>query len=147
MRYKHVLAAVDVTEEAGQVLAMAREVADEHKAKLSILTVVKPLTHVYGGLDMVSYTQISVNFEEEAKAQAKVQVQAMAAEKGIGGDEVQVSVGSPVTQIVDSAERMGADLIVTGSHGKHGLGLMLGSTANGVLHRANCDVLTVRIKD
>ena len=147
MRYKQVLAAVDVTEEAGQVLAMAREVADEHKAKLSILTVVKPLTHVYGGLDMVSYTQISVNFEEEAKAQAKVQVQAMAAEKGVDGDEVQVSVGSPVTQIVDSAERMGADLIVTGSHGKHGLGLMLGSTANGVLHRANCDVLTVRIKD
>lgn len=147
MRYKHVLAAVDVTEEAGQVLAMAREVADEHKAKLSILTVVKPLTHVYGGLDMVSYTQISVNFEEEAKAQAKVQVQAMAAEKGVDGDEVHVSVGSPVTQIVDSAERMGADLIVTGSHGKHGLGLMLGSTANGVLHRANCDVLTVRIKD
>jgi len=147
MKYKHVLAAVDVTEEAGQVLAMAREVADEHKAKLSILTVVKPLTHVYGGLDMVSYTQISVNFEEEAKAQAKVQVQAMAAEIGVDGDDVHVSVGAPVTQIVDSAERMGADLIVTGSHGKHGLGLMLGSTANGVLHRANCDVLTVRIKD
>lgn len=147
MKYKHILAAVDVTEEAGQVLAIARQVADEHKAELSLMTVVKPLTHVYGGLDMVSYTQISVNFEEEAKAQAKVQVGVMAEEKGVDGDEVHVSVGSPVTQIVDSAERMGADLIVIGSHGKHGIGLLLGSTANGVLHRANCDVLTVRIKD
>ncbi len=147
MKYKHILAAVDVTEEADQVLAIARQVADEHKASLSVVTVVKPLTHVYGGLDMVSYTQISVNFEEEAKAQAKVQVGAMAAQKGIDSNEVHVSVGAPVTQIVDSAERMGVDLIVIGSHGKHGIGLLLGSTANGVLHRANCDVLTVRIKD
>ena len=147
MKYKHILAAVDVTEEADEVLAIARQVADEHKATLSVVTVVKPLTHVYGGLDMVSYTQISVNFEEEAKAQAKIQVGAKAEQKGVGGNDVHISVGAPVTQIVDCAERMGADLIVIGSHGKHGIGLLLGSTANGVLHRANCDVLTVRIKD
>ena len=147
MRYKHVLAAVDVTEEAAEVLAMAREVADEHEAALSVVTVVKPLTQVYGGLDMVSYTQVSVNFEEEAKAQAQSQVEALAAQVGIPAGDVHVSIGSPVTQIVDEAERLGADIIVVGSHGKHGLGLLLGSTANGVLHRAGCDVLTIRIKD
>jgi universal stress protein A len=147
MRYKHVLAAVDLTEEATEVLAMAREVADEHGARLSVVTVVKPLTHVYGGLDMVSYTQVSVNFEEEARAQAQAQVEALAAPVGIPAADVHVSVGSPVTQIIDDAERLGADLIVVGSHGKHGLGLLLGSTANGVLHRAACDVLTIRIKD
>ena len=147
MTYKHILAAVDVTEEAGQVLAMARAVADEHSARLSVTTVVKPLTHVYGGLDMVSYTQVSVNFEEEARAQAQAQVEALAAEVGVAAKDVHVSVGSPATQIVDDAERFGADLIVVGSHGKHGLGLLLGSTANGVLHRAQCDVLTIRIKN
>ena len=147
MRYKHVLAAVDVTEEAAEVLAMAREVADEHQAKLSVVTVVRPLTHVYGGLDMVSYTQVSVNFEEEARAQAQAQVEALGAQVGVPAGDVHVSIGSPVTQIVDEAERLGADLIVVGSHGKHGLGLLLGSTANGVLHRAACDVLTIRIRD
>ena len=39
----------------------------------------------------------------------------------------------------------GADLIVVGSHGRHGLALLLGSTANGVLHGATCDVLAVRV--
>ena len=37
------------------------------------------------------------------------------------------------------------DVIVVGSHGKHGLALLLGSTANGVLHGANRDVLAVRV--
>jgi universal stress protein A len=44
------------------------------------------------------------------------------------------------------AEELGVDLIVMGTHGRHGLGLLLGSTATGVLHGCPCDVLTVRIK-
>ena len=38
------------------------------------------------------------------------------------------------------------DLIVVGSHGRHGLALLLGSTANDVLHGAPCDVLAVHLK-
>ena len=38
------------------------------------------------------------------------------------------------------------DLIVVGSHGRHGLALLLGSTANDVLHGAPCDVLAVRLQ-
>lgn len=44
------------------------------------------------------------------------------------------------------AEEQKADLIVIGSHGRHGLGRLLGSTANGVLQGAPCDVLAVRIR-
>ncbi|MBA6354230.1 universal stress protein, partial [Colwellia sp. BRX9-1] len=36
------------------------------------------------------------------------------------------------------------DLIITGSHGVHGLQLLLGSTCNAILHGAKCDVLAVR---
>ena len=35
---------------------------------------------------------------------------------------------------------------MVGSHGRHGLALLLGSTANDVLHGAPCDVLAVRLK-
>ena len=42
------------------------------------------------------------------------------------------------------ASTIGADLIV-GSHGRHGLALLLGSTANGVLQGAPCDVLAIRV--
>ena len=43
------------------------------------------------------------------------------------------------------AEELGADLIVIGSHGRRGLALLVGSTANGVLHGAVTDVLAVRV--
>lgn len=146
MAYKHVLAAVDTSEEARDVLQRAHQMAAEHKARLSVCTVVKPLTHVYGGLDMMAYTQASVNFEEEAQAQARSQVETEAARVQVSGDDVHVLIGAPAPQIVETAASLGADLIVVGSHGKHGLGLLLGSTANGVLHQAQCDVLTVRIE-
>lgn len=146
MAYRHVLAAVDTTEEAEEVLTRARQLADQHSAKLSVCTVVKPLTHVYGGLDMMAYTQASVSFEEEAMRQARAQVETMAGRVKVGSDAVHVTVGAPATAIVETARSAGADVIVMGSHGKHGLGLLLGSTANGVLHQAECDVLTVRIR-
>jgi universal stress protein A len=146
MAYRHIMAGVDVTEEASQVLEAARALAGEHGAKLSVCTVVKPLTQVYGGLDMLAYTRASVNFEQEAANQARAQVEVLAARYGVAAGDVHVYVGAPASQVVEAAESLGADLVVVGSHGKHGLGLLLGSTANGVLHRAHCDVLTVRIK-
>ncbi len=57
MPYKHILAAVDLTEEADQVFQAATGVAAEHGATLSILSVIKPLAHVYGGLDMAPIAQ------------------------------------------------------------------------------------------
>jgi len=146
MPYKHVLAAVDLSEEATSVLTEARRVADDHGAKLSLVTVVKPLTQVYGGLDMAAYTQATVNFEREAQIQAKEQLTKLAAEYGVKAEDTYAVIGGPSPQIVETATDQEADLIVIGSHGRHGLGLLLGSTANGVLHHSQCDVLTIRIK-
>ena len=146
MAYKHVLAAVDLSEEAMDVLREAKQVAGDHDARLSVMSVVKPLTQVYGGLDMAAYTQASVNFEREAQTQAVVQLKKMGADVGVAEGDVYAAIGAPATQIVETAREQGVDLIVIGSHGKHGLGLLLGSTANGVLHHAECDVLTIRIK-
>jgi universal stress protein A len=129
------------------VLREARQVAEDHGAKLSLISVVKPLTQVYGGLDMAAYTQASVNFEREAQAQAVEQLKKTGADMGVAAEDVHAVIGAPAPQIVETAKELGVDLIVLGSHGKHGLGLLLGSTANGVLHHAECDVLTIRIKD
>ncbi len=146
MAYRHVIAAIDLSEEAEQVLQEAKQVAQDHGAKLTVLSVVKPLTQVYGGLDMAAYTQATVNFEREAQAQALRQLQEIGERMGIAATQVEVAVGAPPVKIVEVANGQDADLIVIGSHGKHGLGLLLGSTANGVLHHAQCDVLTVRIR-
>jgi Universal stress protein UspA and related nucleotide-binding proteins len=58
-----------------------------------------------------------------------------------------LEMGSPKTEIVRVANENKVDLIIVGSHGRHGLALLLGSTANGVLHHATCDVLAVRLRD
>jgi len=146
MAYKHILAAVDLSEEADKVLTEAKRIAEDHGARLSVVTVVKPLTQVYGGLDMAAYTQATVNFEREAQVQSKEQLVELAAKYGVAADSVHAVIGGPSPQLVEVANDQGADLVVIGSHGKHGLGLLLGSTANGVLHHAECDVLTIRMK-
>ena len=55
--------------------------------------------------------------------------------------------GVPKQEIVQIAVQENIDLIVVGSHGRHGLALLLGSTANSILHYAKCDVMAVRLKD
>jgi universal stress protein A len=55
--------------------------------------------------------------------------------------------GIPKQEIIHIAEQEKVDLIVVGSHGRHGLALLLGSTANSILHYAKCDVLAVRLRD
>ena len=57
-----------------------------------------------------------------------------------------IKTGRPAVEIKALAEEIEADLIVIGTHGQSGLGLLLGSTANGVLHGVSCDVLTIRIR-
>jgi universal stress protein A len=145
MSYKQILVAIDLTEEADEVLAAARAAANEQNAKLTSLTVIKPLAHVYGGLDMALVATASVDFENEAVEQAREQILGMSAEYNIEAEDTTVRLGSPSFQIRTLAEEIQADLIVIGTHGRHGLGLLLGSTANAVLHGVQCDVLVVKI--
>ena len=64
---------------------------------------------------------------------------------GIAPDQTAISFGRPAAEIRAYAEKIGADLIVVGSHGRTGISGLLGSTARGVLHGAPCDVLVVRV--
>lgn len=78
---------------------------------------------------------------------AKVTIAKLAEELSISKDNVIVKIGPPKSIILEEAEKLDVDLIIVGSHGRHGIRLLLGSTANAVLHGADCDVLAVRIKD
>ena len=57
----------------------------------------------------------------------------------------QICAGQPAAVIVQAAAERAVDLIVLGTHGRHGLAhLMLGSVAEAVVRTATCPVLTVR---
>ena len=145
MSYSNILAAVDLSEESVQVIEKARQIADNNNATLHLLTVIKPLTQVYGGLDMAPIATGTVSFEEEAMKQAKDQLDDLATRFRIKPEDIHVVLGSPTHEIREIATGTAPDLVVVGSHGKHAIGLLLGSTANGVLHGAKCDVLAVRV--
>lgn len=57
-----------------------------------------------------------------------------------------VSIGSIKQKIFQLARDNDIDLIVVGTHGRHGIGLLLGSTATSILHGTPCDVYAVKIK-
>jgi universal stress protein A len=83
----------------------------------------------------------------ELMAAAKKRLAYLADKLAIPEANQWLEMGSPKLEIIRIAEENNVDLIIVGSHGRHGLALLLGSTANGVLHHAKCDVLAVRIKD
>lgn len=146
MAYTNILIAIDLSEESREVLDAAKAIASRTSARLHLMTVIKPLSHVYGGLDMAPISSGTISFEEEAAAQARQQLQTLAQEYGIKAGDVHVVLGAPGPTIRELAGETKADLIVLGSHGRHGFSLLLGSTANAVLHDAGCNVLAVRLQ-
>lgn len=142
--YKHVLLAVDFSEHGNGVAKKAREMAEQNQAVLSVVHVVDnlPITDAaYGPIPF------DVDWTQELLDAAKKRLTQFAGELGVPEERQWLEMGSPKLEIVRVADENQIDLIVVGSHGRHGLALLLGSTANGVLHHAKCDVLAVRLKN
>jgi universal stress protein A len=143
--YKHILLAVDFYEHCEAVANRAKDIANKYQAKLSIVHVVDsvPITDAGYGTDI----PFNLDLTAELMAGAKKRLAKLAEKLVVTEDRLWLEMGSPKTEIIRVAEENNVDLIVIGSHGRHGFALLLGSTANGVLHHATCDVLAVRLQD
>ncbi len=141
--YKNILLASDFSPEAERAERRAAEVAQKYDAQLSLIHVVDyyPSMQLEGGLAMLP------NIEERLNEKAQEDMDACIARLSMTFKNTHIGHGPPKGVIVDYANEIEADLIVLGSHGRHGLGLLLGSTATGVLHIARCDVLAVRVQE
>lgn len=139
--YTHLLVAVDLTEESTHVLEQASLIAKAFGARLSLVHVMEPLSFAYGGDIPMDLTQLQEQLAEEAKKQ----LAKLAHTQQISADQQYVILGHTQTEVHRIADENQVDLIVSGSHGRHGLALLLGSTSNAILHGANCDVLAVRV--
>ena len=142
MPYQHILVAVDLTEECDPVIKRARELAVSNGAKLSLVHIVEPMAMAFGGDVPMDLSQL----QQQQLDQAKERLQALKLKYPdlVVGD-CHLTYGQPRQEIHNLAKKSECDLVVVGSHGRHGLALLLGSTANDVLHGAPCDVLAVRL--
>jgi len=139
--YRRIMLAVDLTDESAAVAKRAVALAEAFDAELHLVHVIEPLSLAYGGDIPMDLSSV----QEQIHDQARSHLAEFAATLGIPADRQYLIFGRPESEIQRVAEAKGADVIVVGSHGRHGLALLLGSTANGVLHGANCDVLAVRV--
>jgi len=140
-RYTQILVAVDLGEDSTPVVERARALADGNGAQLHLIHVIEPLSFAYGGDIPMDFSGI----QEEIHQQATQQMRRFAERNSIDEQHQHIVLGKPEVEIRGTAKELGADLIVVGSHGRHGLALLMGSTANGVMHGATCDVLAVRV--
>lgn len=139
--YKKVMLAVDLTEESNSVADRALALVKAYDAELHVVHVIEPLSLAYGGDVPMDLSSVQEQIQEQAKSHLREFSQRL----GVGASNQHLIFGRPESEIQRAADEHGADLIVVGSHGRHGLALLLGSTANGVLHGASCDVLAVRV--
>jgi len=139
--YKRILLAVDLTEESTRVASRAVTIARCFDAELHVVHVIEPLSLAYGGDIPMDLSSV----QEQIHEQAKSHLAEFGASINVPAARQYLIFGRPESEIHRLAEEQKVDVIVVGSHGRHGLALLLGSTANGVLHGAMCDVLAVRV--
>ncbi|HEY5258794.1 MAG TPA: universal stress protein [Candidatus Baltobacteraceae bacterium] len=141
--FKHVLVAVDYSDCAFNALEIAADLAISQHAAFDILTVIDPMQAVppvgdpYGAMQpwLGALNDDAVKLLDDSTA--AVQKTGLTVKKTLLD-------GPPAATIVEFAQRISADLIVIGSHGRKGLSrMMLGSVAESVMRDARCPVLVV----
>lgn len=141
MGYSRILLAIDLTEESAVVTQRAQAIASAFGSELHVVHAIEPLSLAYGGDVPMDLSAV----QDQIHSQAKSQMAEYCRQMNIPADQQHLVFGRPETEIHRLAKELRINLIVLGSHGRHGLALLLGSTANSVLHGAPCDVMAVRV--
>lgn len=146
--YKHLLIGLDLSSESQQVVDRVKSLfpantASASRVKISVCHILEPLAFTYGGDIPVDLSDVQLQLEE----QARNRLAKLASQLNVSEENQYVVLGQAAREMHRIANEGDVDLLVVGSHGRHGLALIFGSTSNSVLHGANCDVLAVRIAE
>lgn len=137
--YNRILLATDFDEIGINAAHKAKKIADKFGAKLFLVHVVEPIpAYAYPGF--AGFAEVEVSIRE----QAEKELSALAKKLDVDAKHQLLEFGSIKNEVLRVAQEHKIELIVTGSHGKHGLALLLGSTAEAILHGAECDIMIVR---
>lgn len=135
--YKHVLVAVDLSEESPILLAKAADIAERHGAKLSVIHVDVNFSDLYTGLIDINMTTMQERMSDETQASL---------------NKLADSVDFPITErlggtgdleqvIVEAIEKYDFDLLVTGHHQDFWSKLI--SSTRQVMNTIKIDMLVV----
>jgi universal stress protein A len=139
--YKNILVAVDVNAPHESIIRRALAVCQSSEDLILMYTLL-PTTYIQPYIYPMEFNAID---DSERMSLAHKKLSDIATEFGITESNVFVKMGVAADEIKEMANEKNIDLIVIGTHGRSGIKLLLGSTANSVLHGVQQDVLAVRV--
>jgi nucleotide-binding universal stress UspA family protein len=143
---QRILVPVDLSVHARRALAHAHEIAEESGAEIHLLHVAQSFPD-YGSVEAPPGSETLSEAERRELETALAEI----AGEVLGDDRpvtlhVEAGLGNPAVLVLDLAERLDADLIVLGSHGRSGIRrFWLGSVTEKVVQLAPCPVFTVKV--
>jgi len=142
--YQRILVAVDGSPTSKRALAEACHLASDQHAQLRIVHVIDDPYSYYAGDGFSPDTIATVENAWRQSGQKILDSAAdLARQNGVQPETALLERGDRTSVvIVDDAKQWQADLLVLGTHGRHGLGeLLLGSVAEGVVRTSTVPVL------
>jgi universal stress protein A len=139
--YKNILVLLDLSDDSELVAVAGRDLAAYSNATLTLLHVVEFVPVEPMGESLMP----SVQIEEDLVQRARIKLAGLSAKLGLANSANRVEAGNTKAEILRVAKEVSADLIVLGSHERHGLAILVNFTEDTVLHAAHCDVLAVRL--
>jgi nucleotide-binding universal stress UspA family protein len=145
MRIKNILFPTDFSQGARAAMDHAISLAQDYKAKLILFHVIQEISIAEWYIpSTLSVAEVVADIEKNAWQEMEKWAAEVSA--NITGVEKAIVRGIPFVEIIRAAREKNADLIIIGTHGRTGIDHMLfGSTAEKVVRKAPCPVLTVRI--
>jgi universal stress protein A len=144
--YKHILCAVDFSPLSDSAAKRAVALARQTGANVTFLHVIEYFPEDRSN-EVIAPECTDPAEYRESEARKGLRGLVTRLEFPDAFQEVLFNTHAAWHEIVKYAGVIGCDLIVLGCHGHHGVGTLLGSSANGVINHAPCDVLAVRPHD
>jgi nucleotide-binding universal stress UspA family protein len=143
-----VVAATDLSEASLPVVEAAARAAERRNARLVVVSAVDWSYAAWSSVAGAPFGATPVVPPPDVQAQmrdAMRETMQRELERARATGESEVIDGSPASAVTEYAEKLGAELIVVGTHGRTGFTrLALGSVAEHVVRAAGCSVLVVR---
>ena len=144
--FKEILVAVDDSEQANAALDLAIELGRTLGSALTLVHALDPGKIAASAGDVGAGAALEIELEELQDAGKELMAGAVERVRAAGLSATPiVRDGVPAPTILDTARRSACDLIVIGTHGRHGVArLFIGSTAETVLRESPIPVLIKR---
>ncbi|MBI5476202.1 MAG: universal stress protein [Ignavibacteriales bacterium] len=141
---KKILVPIDFSDYSKNALKYAVQFAKQFDAKIYLIYVVEPMIYP-ADFSMGQVAIPSTDIDLHSRAEEELRKLSKDFINGSLQVEILIKTGKPFVEIIETASANDIDLIIIATHGHTGVEhLLFGSTAEKVVRKAPCPVLTLR---